>query len=122
MSEWAYCVVGNITKTHLAPDGTVLYGSAAYTGGTKVYLCGKYWDPTRKTISVIGLNRYKRYRVNDMPPELIENVRWQRTYKPSVLHLMNHWEFWDCWWKDKNEDKKAVKAFVEKWNTGNWTE
>lgn len=93
MSEWAYCVVGNITKTHLAPDGTVLYGSAAYTGGTKVYLCGKYWNPKYGTISVIGLNRYKRYRVNDVPPELIENVRWQRTYKPSVLHLMNHWEF-----------------------------
>lgn len=122
MSEWLYCVVGNITKTHLAPNGTVLYGSAAYTGGTKVYLCGKYWNPKCGTIAVIGLNRYKQYRVNDVPPELIENVRWQRAYKPSVLHLMNNWEFWDCWWRDTKEDKVAVKAFVEKWNTGNWTE
>ena len=116
MGKWQYCVVGNIVKTHTAPDGTVYYGSAAYTGGTRVYLCGKYWKPSAGKISVIGLNRYKQYRVNDVLPELIENVRWKKVYKPSVLRLMNNFEFWDCWWHDTEEDKAAVAAFVEWWN------
>ena len=116
MSNWAYCVVGNIVKTHTTADGNVLNGTVAYTGGTKVYLCGKYWSYESDTITAIGINRFKKYRVNDVPPEMIENVRWQRVYKPAVLEIMNYWENCDDWWKNTEEDKTSVSAFVSKWN------
>lgn len=116
MSNWAYCVVGNIVKSHVTEDGNILNGTVAYAGGTKVYLCGKYWDVSDGKITTIGLNRFKKYRVNDVSPELIENVRWQRVYKHAVLEIMEYWEFCDYWWKNKEEDKAAVSAFVSKWN------
>ena len=114
--EWKYCVVGNIVKTHTSKDGILRYGTPAYTGGTKVYLCGKYWDWTSDSISVIGLNRFKEFQFNDVPVKLIENVRCQRVYKPSVLALMNNFEFWDCWWHNTAADRKATKEFVARWN------
>ncbi len=39
--NWTYCVVGNIKKTHFDEDGVLRYGTAAFSGGAKVYLSGR---------------------------------------------------------------------------------
>ena len=39
VQEWRYGVVGNITKTHFDDQGILRYGSSAFCGGAKVYLC-----------------------------------------------------------------------------------
>ncbi|MBR2730819.1 MAG: hypothetical protein IKD72_02390 [Clostridia bacterium] len=115
-AAWKYCVVGNIVKTHIDENGILRYGTVAYSGGTKVYLCGKYWRFPDHTIGVIGLSRRGRqYCFNSTPVELIENVRLSRTYKPSVLKLMNHCEFENCWWHDAPEDRAGAEAFVAEW-------
>lgn len=114
-SSWNYCVVGNIVKTHTDKDGILRHGTSAFTGGTKVYLCGKPWDPSSETIWVLGLNRAKRWYEGCIPIRLIENVRWSRTYKPSVVEMMNYYEYYHAWWHNTNDDKKAVKAFVCFW-------
>ena len=113
--EWKFCVVGNITTTHTDENGVLRYGTAAFPGGTKVYLCGKYWDGSRKSISVIGLNRGKRYQVVDTDVRRIENVRAQMVFKPSVLKIMNDWEFADHWWGRTAKDKKEAADFVRRW-------
>ena len=112
---WRYCVVGNIKGEHYN-DGSLRYGTAAYSGGIKVYLCGKLWNDSDKTISVIGLNRFKRYAVNDVPVDLIENVRCQRVYRPKLLEIMSDWEFDDCWWGTSDVDRDSTKVFLMKWN------
>ena len=114
---WKYCVVGNIVRSHIDDEGIVRNGTPEYPGGARVYLCGKYWDHARKEITVVGLTRGKRHQVHEVPTKLIENVRCSRTYKPGILKIMNNWEFYDCWWGDTQEDKKAVQSFVEAWNT-----
>lgn len=114
--EWRYGVAGNITKTHLDDQGVLRYGSSAFCGGAKVYLCGKYWTKGQNTIGVIGLNRYKRMVFDDVAPELIENVRCTKVYKPSVLKLMDNWEFSDCWWDNSPAARKDTKRFVKMWN------
>ena len=48
-------------RTHYDDQGVLRYGTKAFCGGAKVYLCGKYWTRKQRTIGVIGLNRYKRY-------------------------------------------------------------
>lgn len=118
MNDWKYCVVGNIVKTHGDENGALRYGTPAFTGGTKVYLCGKLWDSGRDTIEVLGLSRAKRWYVADVEPCLIENVRWQRTFKPSALNMMSIHEYADRWWHDTKEDKDEVKAFAAWWNSG----
>ena len=113
---WKCCVVGNIVKTRIDENGILRYGTSAFTGGTKVYLCGKYWDERAKTITVIGLNRFKKFSVSDIPPNAIENVRCQRVYKPKVIEIMDDFEFWDYWWGNTKKEKKSAELFVEKWN------
>ena len=122
LNAWKYCVVGNIVKTHIDEDGVCRYGTPAFTGGTKVYLCGKLWNETSDTIEVLGLSRAKRWYVETVKTCLIEHVRWQRTFKPSALKMMDHWEHHTCWWHDTNEDKAAVKAFVKRWNEGDMSD
>lgn len=114
--NWRYCAVGNITKTHIDKDGILRYGSSAFTGGTKVYLCGKYWNAAHEKICVIGLSRGKQYQAVDLTPDLIEHVRCQHVFKPSVLKLMDDLEFCDCWWGKSKRSKQAVEAFVAQWN------
>lgn len=114
--KFKYYVVGNIVKTHLDADNTLRYGTSAYTGGTKVFLCGKFWRLSDKEIQVIGLTRGKKYQVHSVPVELIENVRCSRTFRPGILAIMNNWECWNEWWHDSKEDQKATKAFVSVWN------
>ncbi|MBQ6266257.1 MAG: hypothetical protein IJK64_00635 [Clostridia bacterium] len=117
-AAWKYCVVGNIVKTHIDANGVLRYGTVAYSGGTRVYLCGKYWSSDEETIDVIGLSRRGRQHcVNETPVELIENVRLSRTYKPAILALMNTPEFQDCWWNNTPEDRAEAEAFVAEWKT-----
>ena len=114
--KFKYCVVGNIVKTHIDSDGTLRYGTSEYTGGTRVFLCGKFWTISDKEIEVIGLTRGKEYQVHKVPVNLIENVRSSRTFKPWILSIMDNWEFWNEWWHDSKKDQKATKAFVSVWN------
>ena len=116
--EWKYCVVGNIAPIRVADDGLVRYGTAAHTGGSKVYLCGKYWNEAEQTITVIGIARHSKckYVVSDVPINAITNVRRQKVYKPSVLNIMNDFEFYDYWWDNTEESKKETEKFVKKWN------
>ena len=55
-----YCAIGNIVGTSTDKDGIENHGTKDFSGGTKVYLCGKNWTSDYKTISVLGLNRNKR--------------------------------------------------------------
>lgn len=114
--EWRYGVAGNITKTHYDDQGVLRYGTSAFCGGAKVYLCGKYWEKGRDTIGVIGLDRCKRFTFVDVPPELIENVRCTKVYKPSVLKLMDNYEFTECWWDNTPAAKKEIQRFLKMWN------
>ena len=115
--KWKYCVIGNITRSHIDENGIKRYGTPAFTGGTKVYLCGKYWDSERETIAVIGMTRGKKYHVIDTNPTYIENVRCSKAYHPAVLELMNNWEMHDLWWDDSIEDKNETVSFTQKWNS-----
>ncbi|MBR4727495.1 MAG: hypothetical protein IK080_06350 [Clostridia bacterium] len=115
-TPWQYCVVGNVVKTHLDENGILRYGTVAYSGGTKVYLCGKYWEFDMDEIDVIGLSRRGRQHcVNSTPVGLIKNVRLSRTYKPAILSIMNDPEFRDCWWSNTPEDRADAEAFVAEW-------
>ena len=92
-TNWKYCAVGNIKKTHIDENGVLRYGTAAYPGGSKVYLCGKYWNKSQDTITVIGLNRRgRKYRVEHIPVSLIENIRRKQVYKPKILKIMENFE------------------------------
>ena len=77
---WRYAVAGNIKKTRIDENGIMRYGTAAFKGNTKVYLCGRLWDErlpdeNKTGISVLGLSRGGRYYVGFVPIELIENLR-----------------------------------------------
>lgn len=120
-SNWRFCVVGNIVKEHIDENGTVFYGTKAFSGGTKVYLDDRSYLLEKGLVSVIGFNRFKRYAIEIVPVELIENVRAQRIYKPTVLKIMDSLESFEGWpWRKRTaDDKRAVKAFVEKWESNN---
>ena len=114
--QWRYAVVGNITKTHIDEQGILRYGSKAFRGGTKVYLCGRGWSTEQDVIGVAGLNRYKRFVYSDVSPEWIENVRCAKAYKPAVLKIMDDWEAQENWWNSTKEAKTETQTFVEEWN------
>ena len=116
---WRFCAVGNIIAQHTDETGTVLYGTKAFSGGTKVYIDDRTWGLNDGHISVIGLNRSGRYTTESVPVDLVENVRTQKVFKPKVLEIMHYLETMDGWpWRGRTaEDRKAVKAFVEKWNS-----
>lgn len=117
-TDWKYCAVGNIIRTHIDENGVLRYGTVAYPGGRKVYLCGKYWTHAQDTITVIGLSRRgRRYQVEDVPVSLIENVRCKQVYKPTVLKKMDNFEFGDYWWGNSLEDRESVNAFIERWRS-----
>lgn len=114
--KWRFGVVGNIIAKHIDENGNAYYGTKAFTPGTKVYIDGKYWDPTRETISVIGKNRFGKMVLERVPIFLIENVRTQRIYSPMVLKIINYlyniegWEWWDRTVADRKATEKFVKA------------
>ena len=118
---WKYAVAGNIKKSHIDENGILRYGTSAFKGNTKVYLCGRLLDErllneNRKEISVLGLCRGRRYYVDSVPIDLIENVRLTRVYKPTVLKIMSEWELADCWWGNTQEECNDALAFVKRWN------
>ena len=115
-NEWKYCVVGNIAESHMDRKGILRYGTSAFTGGTKVYLCGKHWEEMRDDIGALGLTRGNRFQVISTDVRLIENLRLQKVYKPTVLHIMNDFEFWDIWWGSTPEDRASAEAFIKMWN------
>lgn len=114
---WRFCVVGNIKKQHLGEEQIILYGTKAFVGGTKVYISDETFGLNDGRISVMGLNRFRRYAVESVPIDLIENVRLQRVFKPGVLAVMDGLAVTDGWrWKGRTtEDRKTLEAFVENW-------
>ena len=114
--DWTYCVVGNIKKTHYDENGVLRYGTAAFTGGTKVYLCGRLWDRTRSHIDALGLNRRKELQVVWTDVAQIENVRCQKVFQPTVLRIMSDFECCSGWWGKSAKEKADAEAFVKWWN------
>ena len=117
---WKYAVAGNIKKSHIDENGILKYGTSAFKGNTKVYLCGRLWDKNlprenKKEIEVLGLCRGRRYYVDCISVDLIENVRLTRVYTPKVLEIMSNWEFVDCWWGNSKEERDNAVAFVKRW-------
>ena len=110
--------MGNILHTHLDDNGKTLYGTKEFVGGTKVYIDGKNWyNYPRTKIVVIGLNRFHRYEIASISPELIENVRFQLIRKKPVLDILSHEERdegW-YWWGKTSTDKKEAMEFVDNW-------
>ena len=117
-NNWRFCAVGNVKAQHTDENGKVLYGTKAFPGGAKVYIDDKTWGLNEGYISVLGLNRFKHYAVESIPVELIENVRLQRIYKPTVLEIMDHLENSDGWvWRGRTvADRKEITDFVRMWN------
>lgn len=118
--KWKYAVAGNIKKTRIDENGILRYGTSAFRGNTKVYLCGRLWDirlpgDNKKQIAVLGLTRGRSYQVYRVPIELIENVRFTRVYKPGILHIMSDPEFAECWWGNTDEERSDALAFVKRW-------
>lgn len=117
-NEWKFCVVGNIVRERIDEDGILRYGTPAFKGGTRVYLGGKGYEdfePNRKGIIVLGLNRHRRYEYVYTMKEHIENVRLARTYKPKVMASMCEDEGWNGWWGNSDEDRVDAEKFVAKW-------
>ncbi|MBQ9785661.1 MAG: hypothetical protein IJW29_09825 [Clostridia bacterium] len=115
--KWRFGAVGNIKESHVGEDGTVYYGTKAFTPGTKVYLDGKFWAEGLQSISVIGLNRFGRFVLEKVPVDLIENVRATRIYKPCVLAMIDHVEVFEgwIWWGRTAADRKATEQFAKVW-------
>ena len=114
--EWKYCVVGNIVKERIDENGVLRYGTAAFKGGAKVYLCGKEYDFSRDSIDALGLSRGRRLQVIWTPRDQIENLRLQKVYRPGVLYIMNDDEFARYWWGDTDADKRDAEGFIRRWN------
>ena len=120
MSEntaWKYCVVGNIVKERVDENGILRYGTAAFKGGTRVYIEGKNldYDFVSDYVEVLGLNRHRRYTYEAVPKKLIENVRFTRTYKPKIMDMMYPYEGYDGWWGNSDEDGLDAKQFALNW-------
>ncbi len=116
--NWRFCVVGNIVRSHKGSDGETYYGTKEFTGGTKVYIDGKNWFNFERTdIAVIGLNRFKKYAIESVDPQLIENVRFQVIHKPVVLQILDYEECIEgwSWWGRTAQDKREAKEFAENW-------
>ena len=89
-----FCVVGNIIAQHIDADGKLLYGSKAFSSGTKVYIDDLTYNLNQGRVSVIGQNRFGRYVVESVPNDLIENVRAQRVLNLLYCRL---WIIWNLW-------------------------
>ena len=117
MQNWTYCVVGNIKESHVDENGVLRYGTAAFAGGAKVYLCGRLWDRSLEKIDAMGITRGKRLQMIETDITLIENVRCQKVFRAGVLNLMNNFEYRSWWWGKSKKEKADAEAFVEWWNS-----
>ena len=118
MDDWRFFVVGNIVRSHTGNDGEVYYGTKEFVGGAKVYIDGKNWVYYKGArITVIGLNRFKKYEIVSLDPLLIENVRFEVVHKPTVLKIVDYAAAVDgwYWWGRTADDKRAAKAFAAIW-------
>ncbi len=118
--NWNFCVAGNIVKMRIDEFGVLRHGTAGFSGGTKVYLQGKYWEEywkKRGVIMAIGLSRGKRYECLEVPVNAIENVRFQTVFDPQVVSMMDNPECYYDWWHRTANDKREAKAFIEEWNS-----
>ena len=61
------------------------------------------------------MNRYRHYVYEFVPKDLIENVRFARTYKPTIMDMMYEYEGHDGWWGDSDEDGLDAKQFAINW-------
>ena len=93
MAKWQYCAIGNVIEFRTEENGAKIPGTKEFRKGAKLYLCGKYWDFTQDTIGVIGLGRNNRIRFVNLPVKYIEKVRLSKAFKPSVLRIMNDFEY-----------------------------
>lgn len=116
MRNWTYCTVGNIRPTHFDGDGTVRYGTAAFRGGTKVYLAARIWDRTKPHIEAYGKTRENRWQIVTTDVGHIENLRVQKVFHPDVLNFMGNHEYRSTWWGKSKREKEAAEAFVQWWN------
>lgn len=114
--NWTYCVVGNIKKTHLDEDGILRYGTAAFAGGTKVYISGRLWNRSLSHIDALGKNRGNRLQVVWTDITKIENVRCQKVFHPAILNFMDDFEFRAGWWGKSKNEKADAEAFAAWWN------
>ncbi|WP_026660605.1 hypothetical protein [Butyrivibrio sp. AC2005] len=118
-NAWNFCVAGNIVKMRTDENGVLRHGTSGFSGGTKVYLQGKFWNEYHRNqglIAVIGLSRGKRYECLLVPVDAIENVRFQRVFNPRVIDMMDDWEYASAWWHRTADDKREAKTFAEEWN------
>ena len=97
MNKWRFCAVGNVVNTRKDEEGVLRHGTKEFCGGTRLYLYGRYWNETSPYIAAIGLDRHKKYRVVDLPVDVVKNVRKSKVYRHSVLKIMDNWEFCDVW-------------------------
>ena len=103
-------MVGNVIKQRVDEEGKIRYGTASFTGGTKVYLSRPFSD---STVAAVGLNRHKsRYVVEYLPLSCIETFRSQQVYQPRVLEIMNDFEFYMDWWGTSDKDRIDTDEFV----------
>ncbi len=114
-SPWKYCVVGNIVRERIDENGILRHGTPAFKGGTRIYLEGKNYNLARNNITVLGLNRHKRYSYEYLPRDQIDNVRFSRTYKPTIINMMYKYEGFDGWWGDSDEDGIDARKFAANW-------
>lgn len=114
--NWTYCVVGNIKKTHYDEDGTLRYGTVAFTGGTKVYLSGRLWDRTSDHIDALGITRGGKLQVVWTDASQIENLRCQKVFNAAILEIMDNFEFRSGWWGKSKSEKADAEEFVRWWN------
>ena len=114
-NNWKFCVVGNIVKQHLDEGGNVLYGTRAFSGNTKVYICDSEFDLQSGMITVLGLNRFGRYSIERIYIGLIVNVRLQKVFKPKVLEIMDSYSLMEgmSWRGRTAEDRRTLEKFVE---------
>ena len=105
-----YCVVGNIVREHVDEEGITRNGIVVFPGGRKVYISRLLWD---YGAVVLGLNRWhSRFILECIPLELIENIRPSRTFKRSVIDLMDDPEMPDGWWRYKEEDRIGSEEYA----------
>lgn len=112
--DWKYCVVGNIVKERTDENGVLRHGTVAFRGGTRVYLEGKNHHYAHDSICVIGKNRFGRYEYTNILRDQVENVRFSKVYKPSVVTKMYDYEEYD-WWGNTEEDGLDAKQFAAAW-------
>lgn len=112
---WKYCVVGNIVKERIDENGVLRHGTAAFRGGTRVYLEGKNYDCSREDITVLGVNRHRHLAYEYIPRDQIENIRFTRIYRPNIMEMMYEYEGRDGWWNNTDEDGLDAKQFAANW-------